>query len=415
MKVAIIGGGFTGLAAGVFFSDKGDQVTVFEAEKKLGGLAIGFEAPGWKQNLERFYHHIFANDTEAIKMAKKVGVGVSFSTPQTNSFIDGEIRRLDSPLSLLTFDKISFWSRLHMGIGLALLKLISNGIIFENFYVEKTLPILVGRDGYEKVWKPLLLSKFGPFLPQVNMAWFWARIYKRTQSLGYFEGGFQNLADKMGKYIENKGGAIKTGRKVKRLSRDKKGKWWVDETLFDQVLVTTPAPVADKLIGERKIKWPKIDYLWSQTMVLELSESLMNGYWLNILEKDFPFLVVVEHTNFVDKGKYGDKPIVYLGNYLPADDKRLKMNEESLLKLFIPYLKRINPAFDKRWIRKSFVFEAPFSQPVFPPGYSKQIPGIKTGLPNLFIANQSLVYPFDRGSNYAIDLGIKAAQIMKYG
>ncbi|MEK7525052.1 MAG: FAD-dependent oxidoreductase [Patescibacteria group bacterium] len=404
MKVAIIGAGFTGLAAAIDLVEARWEVTVFEAEKRPGGLAVGFLSSGWDWSLERYYHHIFANDKTIIDLAAKVGLPAFFQTPKTNSLINGEQRQLDSPLSLLMFSDISLFSRLRMGLGLMVLKLIRNGLFLEKWGATEVLPLLVGEEGYEKVWKPLLAAKFGPYLPQVNMAWFWARVYKRTQSLGYFEGGFQALADKTAAYVKNRGGKIRLGEKVKLMKQDKKGGWWVNNEKFDKVLITTPAVLAEK---------PPIDYLWAQTLVLELDQSLMKGYWLNILEKDWPFLVAVEQTNFVDKDHYGGKTIVYLGNYLADGDKRLKLAEEKLLKLFLPFLTRINPSFRPSWVKRSWCFEAPFAQPVFPVNYSRKLPEIRTALPDLFSANMSQVYPWDRGTNYAVELGQRAANLIK--
>ncbi|MFZ2202417.1 MAG: FAD-dependent oxidoreductase [Microgenomates group bacterium] len=413
MKAAIIGAGFTGLSAAVDLVDAGWKVTVFEAEKRPGGLAVGFLPAGWDWSGERFYHHIFANDKAVIDLAAKVGLPAFFQTPKTNSLINGKQQQLDSPLSLLLFSDLSLFSRLRMGLGLVILKLIRNGLKLERWRVVDFLPGLVGEGGYEKVWKPLLAAKFGPYLPQVNMAWFWARVYKRTQSLGYFEGGFQALADKTAAYVKNRGGKIRLGEKVKLMKQDKKGGWWVNNEKFDKVLITTPATLAEKLLGEKAAEIPKIDYLWAQTMVLELEASLMKGYWLNILEKDWPFLVAVEQTNFVDKSHYGGKTIVYLGNYLADGDKRLKLAEEKLLELFLPFLSKINPSFKPSWVKRSWCFEAPFAQPVFGVNYSQRLPGIRTALPDLYIANMSQVYPWDRGTNYAVELGLRAANLIK--
>lgn len=413
MKIGVIGGGFGGLAAAIDLVDGGHEVTVFEAEKKLGGLAIGFQDPSWNWSLERYYHHIFANDRAAIAMGTKVGVPPVFSTPKTNSLTNGVEKQLDSPLSLLAFSDISISSRLHMGAGLLLMKLIGNGVFLEKFRVVDVLPRWVGREGYEKVWEPLLTAKFGPYLSEVNMAWFWARVYKRTQALGYFPGGFQALADKMGEYIKKRGGKIKPGTMIKMVKQEKSGTWWINDEKFDRVLVTTPAPLTDKLVGPDKIKWPKINYLWAQTLVLELKQSLMKGYWLNILDKNFPFMVVVEQTNFVDKSHYGNKIIVYLGNYLSSDDKRLKMTADQLTSLYLPFLLKINSGFEKKWVDRSWYFEAPYAQPVFGVNYSRQIPSSKTDLPGLYVVNMTMVYPWDRGTNYAIEAGQKVAQMIK--
>lgn len=412
MRVAIIGAGFTGLSAAVELVDAGYEVTVFDADKKPGGMGIGFRAPDWKWSLERYYHHIFANDEFIIAMARKVGLPAFFVTPKTNSLIEGDQIQLDSPISLLKFGNISLFSRIQVGTGLLLLKIMKNGQFLEKYKVNQLLPKLVGIEGYKKIWGPLLFSKFGPYLDQVNMAWFWARVFKRTQSLGYFEGGYQALADKIVLYIRDKGGVVKLGRKVGKIKQITKGKWLVVDGMFDKVLITTPAPLVDKIIGEGIVSWPEIDYLSAQTVVLELSQSLMNGYWLNILEKGFPFMVAVEHTNFIDKKHYGGNNIVYLGNYLPNDDRRLLMTEEKLLNLYLPFLSKINQNFNKKWIKRVWCFEVPFAQPVFPINYSRRIPPIRTKKLGLFVANMSMVYPWDRGTNYAVELGQKAVKLI---
>lgn len=410
MRVAIIGGGFTGLSAAIELVDKGTKVSVFEQNDQLGGLALGFQPKDWEWPLEVFYHHIFQNDTAIIKLAQKVNHPAFFQTPLTNTFRLDLNAPLDTPLTLLTHPQFSLWSKFRLSLGLLELKLRNStqGQALEKYRVVDWLPAHVGQEAYDKLWFPLLSAKFGPYLPEVNMAWFWARIAKRTKSLGYFEGGFMGLLKAMGKYIEQNEGNIYLGSPVVQVKKSGK-QFVVNGAKFDKVLVTTPAPLVDKLIGPNKITWPKINYLWGQTLIIELKESLLSNYWLNILE-DWPFLVAVEHTNFIDKKQYAGKPLVYLGNYLPEGDKRLKMSAEKLLEMYTPFIKKINPEFKSSWVGRSWKFQLPFSQPVFPINYSSQIPTFDSGIPGIFVANMSMVYPWDRGTNYAVELGQKVAQ-----
>lgn len=413
MKVAIIGGGFTGLAAAIGLVDNGCEVEVYEAGERLGGLAGGFKPKGWKWSLEKYYHHIFTNDREIIGVSKKVGWPAYFLSPVTKTWKGGIMAELDSPSALLRYGQLSVWGRLRMAMGLAVLKLVMwprLGMLFERFLVVKTLPLLVGREGYEKIWKPMLMAKFGREVGQVNLAWFWARVYKRTKKLGYFNEGFERLAEKMGEYVEKKGGQIRMQTNIKEVKREEKS-WRVNGERYDQVLITAPMPLAEELL-EQKVARKKIGYLWGQTLVMELDESLMDCYWLNILEKDWPFLVVVEHTRLVDKRHYGGKRVVYVGNYLAADDVRLTMSEGELLGLFEPYLKQVNPRFKKGWVRRMWKFQSPFAQPVFPVNYSRNLPRMSGGKKGLWLANMSMVYPWDRGTNYAVDLGTRVAQLM---
>ena len=123
----------------------------------------------------------------------------------------------------------------------------------------------------------------------------------------------------------------------------------------------------------------------------------------------------VNNITKILKKYYGNKHVVYLGNYLEDRDNRLKMSDEELLEIFLPYLKKINSNFRKSWITRKWKFQSPFAQPVFPVGYSKMVDGIKTDDPDYYVANMSMVYPWDRGVNFAVELGQKAAKMIING
>lgn len=408
MRVAVIGGGFTGLSSSFYLLDKGHTPVIFEAGKQCGGLAKGFNPGDWKWDLEVFYHHIFTNDKEIMDLAEKVGWPVQIKEPETTSYIKDQEIKLDSPLSLLRFSAIKPLSRIHMGFGLLLLKLIPNGLFLEKYKVTEYLPKLIGKEGYKNIWEKLLRAKFGPYINEVNMAWFWSRVAKRTKNLGYFEGGFDRLIQETERVIKEKGGDIRTSTPVSSLKTGE-NETWVNGEKFDAVIITIPAPKAKELLSEVKI--PELNYLWGQTLILELSRKFIQGYWMNILEDNFPFVVAVEQTNMVDKKHYGNKRIIYLGNYLPEGHKQLKMSKEQLLKLYLPYLKRINKHISKKTIKRSFLFREPFAQPVFPTNYSKQLPKMRVRA-RVYLANMSMVYPFDRGTNYAVKAGKEVAEMV---
>ncbi len=146
-------------------------------------------------------------------------------------------------------------------------------------------------------------------------------------------------------------------------------------------------------------------------MVLELKKPFMYPYWLNINDTSFPFLAIVEHTNFMDPKYYGGNHLVYVGNYLPRDHKFFKMSKQELFKLFKPYLLRINPTYNLQPITYN-LFTGPFAQPIITTNYSKIRPPLTTPLPNLFMGNLDTVYPWDRGTNYAIELGKQLAYLV---
>jgi len=75
-------------------------------------------------------------------------------------------------------------------------------------------------------------------------------------------------------------------------------------------------------------------------------------------------------------------------------------------------VKPINPAFEESWLEEYHLFQDLFAQPVVPLHYSKVKPGYETPIENVFLANMALVYPEDRGTNFAVDVGNKVAQLI---
>jgi protoporphyrinogen oxidase len=149
-------------------------------------------------------------------------------------------------------------------------------------------------------------------------------------------------------------------------------------------------------------------------LVLSLNKQFLEDgtYWLNINAPHFPFLAIVEHTNFMDKKHYNNEHIVYIGNYLQHEHPYFKKEAVDLIREFQPYLSTINPKFDKKWINSAYLFKAPFAQPIVPVNYSQKVPAFTTPVKDLFLCNIQQVYPWDRGTNYAVELGQKVANLV---
>ena len=47
-----------------------------------------------------------------------------------------------------------------------------------------------------------------------------------------------------------------------------------------------------------------------------------------------------------------------------------------------------------------------------PVGYASMIPDVRTPLPGLYFASMSQVYPWDRGTNYAVEMGRRVARMV---
>jgi protoporphyrinogen oxidase len=155
-------------------------------------------------------------------------------------------------------------------------------------------------------------------------------------------------------------------------------------------------------------------------VVLALKQSLLTDgtYWLNLpatspnkRETPFPFLALVEHTNFMDKAHYNGDRLVYCGDYVPADHEYFKLTDDELVERFVKVLPTFNSSFTPDWIRKTWVFRAPYAQPVPGINHSANILSLQTPISGLYWASMSQVYPWDRGTNYAVEIGRRVAKL----
>jgi protoporphyrinogen oxidase len=410
MKIAIIGGGFTGLTAAYTLSQEGHRVTVFERDTHLGGLAYGFRANNWQWHLEAAYHHLFTNDYAIIGLIERLGLKdkLIIKRPITANLYKGKIYQFDSPTHLLRFPFLSMPDKLRTGMLAAFCKIYPFWQTLEGTTAKKFAIALGGKEGWNTIWEPLMHAKFGDFAESVAASWLWARIHKRTPSLAYIDGGFQTVVNALAASIKKHGGIIHTDTPVPALTEKKT----IGNERFDRILLTTPTPIAYKLLPQIQQDAPMtIPHLHAQVLILETKEPILKDtYWLSITDAKFPFLAVVQHTNFMDKRHYGGNHITYIGNYLAPDHPYLKQTKEQLLKKFTPYLKKLNLHLNSKFlILNSYMFVGPYAQPVHQTHYSQKAPPLETTISGVYLANMDSIFPWDRGTNYAVELGLRAA------
>jgi protoporphyrinogen oxidase len=276
-----------------------------------------------------------------------------------------------------------------------------------------------GNKVYETMWEPMLKGKFGPHYREVNMAWMWARMHARTSRLGTYVGGFQAFTDDFVDILKNMGVTIRLQDPVVEISAGLEVKSAQGSQAFDRVLVTTSPALLSRMVPGMPEGYNagllSLKSMGAVVLTLSLTEQLSKEgyYWHNIpKDQDYPFLAVVEHTNFLSPEYFGGDHILYCGDYRNADHPYFDMTEEEILEVFLPPLKKINPDFDPSWVKKSWLYRTKYGQPVPELDHSQNIPHIKTPIEGLYFASMSQVYPWDRGTNFAVEIGRRAANMI---
>ncbi|WP_329230456.1 NAD(P)/FAD-dependent oxidoreductase [Streptomyces canus] len=407
MNLGIIGAGATGLTAAWDAVRVGHQVTILEAADELGGLAASLEVGGVP--LERYYHHIFRSDKAMIALIEELGLGdaLRFHRPTTGIYRGGRLIDFTTPFDMVRFPEFGPVDAVRFAGSSAVLKAVRKGDRYNDLTALAWLRKWAGKKATSAVWEPLLTGKFGDRAEQVSMAWLWARIHCRTFELGYVDGGFERVYAALRDGIEERGGKVEFGKAAGTIRQDGDlvSVRCADGSAyeFDHLIVTTPQPAFAKAAGlpADDTVW-KNQYLGATCFVLELDRSAIPYYWLNINEPDFPFLAVVEHTKMIDPAVYGGRHILYVGNYVEREDWRFTTEPSELLDAFVPYLRRINPAFEKSWIKDWHFSKAGFAQPVVTPEYRALIPAHETPMSRVTLATMAQIYPQDRGQSYSV-------------
>lgn len=427
--VVIIGGGFTGLAAALELLNSGHQVTILEADSEPGGLAGSFTVG--HQRLEKFYHHWFLSDVYITDLVKRLGTEdqILLRETRTGMYYAHNFFKLSTPSDVLKFKALSFFNRLRLGYGALSARRVKDWKYLENETAVEYLLKHFGKEVYRVVWEPLLIGKFGEYADKISAVWIWNKLKLRggtrskqgAEMLAYYKGGFAALADQMVATIHAQGGVVRFQTPATGL-RVENGKAAGVETpagivVADSVLITPPLFITADLLAphtslEYAAKLRRVQYLANMCVVLELRYSLSSVYWLNVNDPSFPFVAVIEHTNFEPISSYDGRHIVYLSKYLPNSDPMYRSNDENAIQISVRALKKMFPDFSPDWISAAHVWRADAAQPIIEKHYSSMMPDVRTPIENVYISTMAQVYPEDRGTNYAVRNGIEVAKMI---
>jgi len=427
-RVGIIGAGISGLSAAWELSNHGVKVDVFERDPLPGGLAGWFEVAG--TTLEKYYHHIYNKDQDLIQLIDELGLrsNLVFQPSVTGCFYVNKIYRLSSPIDLLKYKPLKLTDRIRLGLLALKARSVKDWKTLDSISAKEWIINHAGTNVYTILWEPLFRSKFGRYAHEVSAAWLWSKLVQRGGSrskaggeeLGYLKGGYGVLFQELQTQLKQKGIQIHLNSPVQEIKVENgkanalrvSGEWLPYNSILAACQLPDFLKAGTALPDDYRQAMESIGYLGNTCLILKLNQRLSDTYWVNITDTSCPFVGVIEQTNLLDTSHYQGFHFAYLSRYMDVDDPFYAMDSETLFAAYLPYLKKVFPAFDENWILKKYLWREPHAQAVVSVGYSKKIPADRTPVDGLYLSTMAQIFPEDRQMSNGVKLSRKTARIL---
>ncbi len=410
-RVAIIGGGIMGVTLAYKLSQRADlDLTIYERGGDLGGLAGYMMFDGVR--MDRFYHTILSSDMSMQNLINDSGVAdkLHFTETKQGFYDNGQLYPFNTPVDLMTFPPLNIFQRFRLGLQVLYSQLESDWRKMDDVPVESWLMKVSGRGVYEKVWKPLLRSKFDTTFKDVPATYIWSRLKRMMgtrqgvtskEMMCYLENGYYTLIEAMGAKCVERGVHILLNTAIEEIVIENGRATGVrtagELQPYDIIISTLASPILGGLLPNAPKAFlnqlTEQEYLGVLCPLLILRKSLIPYYVLNITDDTIPFTGVVETTNLIDPQYVKNYHLVYLPKYLAPDNEMFGWSEEKVKTEWMKHLKRMFPAFDEKDIVTFIVQRARYVEPIRPIGTTHQIPSLKTPVERLYMGNTVMIHP----------------------
>lgn len=427
--LAIIGGGVGGLSAAFYaVTQLNKKVIIIERENNLGGMASGIipeQAGSEEWIIDKYYHHWFSSDDHLFSLAESAGLKNKILKKNIKTGILDKHKKIwsvTSALELLGFRMLPLLSRLRLGFLGLMTRIAISPQILHRFRASTVVEFIAGTKVLNAIWMPLLRSKFGDRAEEISAAWLWSKINLRAknlnqgrESLFYYEGGMQAFVNDLKKHLESVGVRFMFDAECRSLGKE-----------LDLFCLSVSTPDGGSLIRSLKVVlsgknlakkmipsdiWDRrkaVGYsglsMANVCVVLELDSRLSEYYWISVVDKDFPWVALIEHTNLVDSGFYGGKHIIYLSRYCDESSVFFKKSNAELIELAVQSLRGLECSKGKRFdVLGGSVNRVTNCQPVVIAGDDSD--KFSKDFQDIFVIALEGIFPEDRGTNYAVREG----------
>jgi protoporphyrinogen oxidase len=408
-RIGVVGAGILGTVLSLRLAQGGADVTLLERAPSPGGLAGSMDFGGHR--VDRFYHVIVPSDERMIALAEELGLAdqLSFTPVGVGFYIDGEMHPFNGIGDFLRFTPLSPLGRARLAWFVVQCQLRRDFSALEHKPLEDWLTRHCGRELVQRIWRPLLDSRFDCKHDELPATYLWARTNRMRsaregrsagEKMGCLKGGHERLVLAAAARAEQLGVDVRLGAGVEGLIRGDSGNVegvrvdGADER-FDLTIATLQPPALRHLLPEDLqpllAAYPS-RHLGVVCLVLKLRRSLLPYYSVNICDPT-PITTVVETSHVVGTEHTDGLRLAYLPKYCDPSAPEFSEDDRSIYDRFTAMLARLAPDFRHEDVVDWTVQRAPLVEPVHALGHEPRVAPVWPGVEGLALASASQIYP----------------------
>ena len=407
-RIAVVGAGMLGAVLALRLAESGASVTLLDRAPSAGGLAGAMDFGGHR--VDRFYHVIVPSDERMIALAEELGLAneLSFTPVGVGFFVDGQMYPFNGVGDFLRFPPLSPPARARLAWFVAQCQLRRDYEALEDIPLSTWLMRHCGREVVERIWRPLLDSRFDSRHDELPATYLWARTNRMrsarkaggSETMGCLKGGHERLIEAVASRARSLGVEIRLGAAVEGLVFDRElGVTGVrvdgEEQAFDLTIPTLQPPALARLLPEplhSLLGAYQSRFLGVVCLVLKVRHSVLPYYSVNICDPT-PMTTVVETSHVVGTEHTDGLRLLYMPKYCEASAPEFTEDDASIYKRFTTMLERMAPQFRHEDVVDWTVQRAALVEPVHARGHQPRIAPVWPGVPGLALASASQVYP----------------------
>ncbi|OGD54637.1 hypothetical protein A3K80_06455, partial [Candidatus Bathyarchaeota archaeon RBG_13_38_9] len=290
--------------------------------------------------------HILHSDIHLLNLIDELGLSIEWRKIKVGFYYQGRIYPFNGVFDLIKFKPLPFGDRLKLGLLFLSIRNKKNLEDLEKISIQKWIERESGTRIYEKFINPLISAYFGSS-SEISAAYLANRWRTESKSiaglLGYMD--ISEITTRLEKYILDNGGTISRKSNIQEINKADENfilKTNDKEQRTKYLVSTIPPPILTKIFKtmplDLKDELSRISYMGCICVSYWMNKKTSEYYWINILDKDYPFVACFEHSNLNPCIRGG---LVYAVCYLNESDILWKKSDEEIVNHFAAYLPKI--------------------------------------------------------------------------